>query len=147
MGAYEVTFSLFLRDDTPARVLDELHWHLGLSDQRPDTCVVGYDTPEMFPHEQTYLPGKEVAVLRRQFRYGQGETAHYAWGLHARLFWGDDQLAEVWWQLVGWLAAYADEDGYAGSFREELGEQPTLLLIRGGKPHVCGFGEQPKPLS
>ena len=71
---------------------------------------------------------------------------HHAWGLYTRQMWLDDQWTEGWWQVVQWLAPHADNDGYAGFFREENEEQPTLLLIRGGKPYVCESGKQPQLL-
>src|SRR6266487_575630 len=107
---YEVVFSLFLRDDIPSGVLDELRWHLGLSTQQPDACAIDYDWPQMRPDERSYLPGGEVAVLRRQYRYSQSGVQHHAWGLYARLFWLDDRWAEAWWQVAAWLAPYADGD-------------------------------------
>jgi hypothetical protein len=42
---------------------------------------------------------------------------------------------------VTWLAPSA-EDGYAGFYREERSEWPTLFLIRAGIPYICEFGEE-----
>lgn len=101
---YEVTFSCFLRDDTPSEVLDELRWHLGQSSLRPETCVVNYDWPVMLPGEPSYLAGGEVATLRRQYRFTQHGVERFSWGLHARLYWLNDRWSEVWWQIAAWLA-------------------------------------------
>jgi hypothetical protein len=133
---YEVVFSLFLRDDLPADVLNELRWHLGLSSERPTRPVIDYEGPQLRPAATSYLPGGETASLQRQYRHSANGTDHYAWGLHVRLFWLDDQWAEVWWQVAAWLAAWADEDGYAGFFREEAEATPTLLVVRGGEPEL-----------
>jgi hypothetical protein len=141
---YEVVFSMFLRDDTPAGVLDELRWHLGLSAQRPDSCVIAYDVPQMCPAGGNLLPGGEAARLRRQLRYSRAGAAHYAWGLYARLLWPDGQWAEIWQRVAVWLSAHAAQDGYAGFFREEHDERPTLLLVRGGEPYLCEHGGQPR---
>lgn len=143
---YEVTFSLFLRDDTPVEVLDELRWHLGQSSERPEICVVDYDGPVLLPAESSPLAGGEVATLQRQYRFTQNGAEHFSWGVHARLYWLDDHWAEVWWQVATWLAPYAD-DGYAGFFREENDEQPTLLLMRSGEPYFCKVGGEPQPFS
>jgi hypothetical protein len=144
---YEVVFSLFLRDDTPSVVLDELRWHLGLLTQRPEVCAIEDDWPQLRPNERTYLPGGEVALLQRQYRYSRAGVEHHAWGLYTRQFWLDDHWAAAWWRAAAWLAPHADGDGYAGFFREEGDERPTLLLIRGGEPYLCGFGEEPRAFS
>jgi hypothetical protein len=69
-GHYEVVFSLFLRAETPKAVLDELHWHLGLSSERPDSLVIGTCASELTPNRDSYLPGGCVAILKRQSRGG-----------------------------------------------------------------------------
>ena len=144
---YEVVFSLFLRDDTPSGVLDELRWQLGLSTQKPDACAIDYEWPQMRPNEPSYLPGGEVAMLRRQYRYSRSGVEHHAWGLYVREFWLDDHWVAAWLRVAAWLAPYADGDGYAGFFREEQDEQPSLLFVRGGQPYVCGFGQKPQAFS
>lgn len=148
---YEVVFSLFLRVDTPDEVLAELRWHLGLCTQRPGLWALGYETPVLAPGESSRLAGGESAALSLQYRSGvagspQTSTEEHAWGLHARLFWLDDQWAEVWWQVVTWLSPYAC-DGYAGFYREQDEEQPTSLLIRDGVSYLCEFGGQPRAFS
>jgi hypothetical protein len=144
---YEMVFSLFLRDDTPGDVLDELRWHLGLSEQRPTISALHTDYPLMRPGD-SYLPGGDVTVLQRQYRYDEMPgVKHYAWGLYARLFWLDDHWAQASWQIANWLAPYVEEDGYAGFFREETDERPTLLVIHGGEAHLRNFAGHPEPLS
>lgn len=143
---YEVVFSMFLRDRTPAGVLDELRWHLGLSPQRPDSCVIGCEEPAMCPAGSNVLPGGEAARLRRQHRYSRAGAAHYAWGLYARLLWPGSRWDEIWGPVAVWLSAYAEDDGYAGFFREQRDEWPTLLLVRGGEPYLCENGGQPRSL-
>src|SRR5690242_4942006 len=121
-GHFEIVFSVFLRDDTPAAVLDELRWQLGLARERPGQLVIDYDEPQLRPAASSYLPGGETANLERQYRYTAPTGEHYAWGLHVRLFWLDDTWAEVWLQVAEWLAPWAEDDGYAGFFREEADE-------------------------
>jgi len=143
---YEVVFSLFLRDDTPSEVLDELRWHVGVSDQQPATSAIDTDYPLMRPGESR-LPGGDVAILQRQYRYDDAHgVEHHAWGLYVRLFMLDDDLGQTA-DIATWLAPYADEDGYIGSFREVADEQPTLLLIRDGELHLAKLREQPRSLS
>jgi hypothetical protein len=144
---YEVVFSMFLRDSAPAEVLDELRWHLGLAAQRPDSCVISHEEPQMCPAGSNVLPGGEAARLRRQQRYRRAGAPHYAWGLYARLLWPGDQWAGLWGRVALWLSAHAEDDGYAGFFREEHDERPTLLLIRGGRPYLCEPGGQPHAFS
>jgi hypothetical protein len=143
---YEVVFSLFLRDDTPSDLLDELRWHMGLSEERSTTPATDMDYPLMRPGD-SYLPGGDLAVLQRQYRYDDASgVKHYAWGVYARMFVLDDAMGEVW-QIATWLAPHAEDDGYAGFFREETDERPRLLAIRGGELYSYELGEQPQPLS
>ena len=127
---YEVIYSLFLKDDTPDHILAELRWHLGLSPEKPSNLIIDYETPQLAVQTESYLPGDEIAVLKHQNR-----TSHSrAWGLHCRAFWKDDGWAELWWQFAELLAAWADNDGYIGSWREaDHDETPTALVSRGGK--------------
>ncbi|MDT7782948.1 MAG: hypothetical protein QOF58_1367 [Pseudonocardiales bacterium] len=133
---YEVVFSTFLRDDTPPAVLDELRYHLGVTEQRPHNLVIDYDFPVLRPDTDSYLPGGDHVALRRQLRGHHANGEHHAWGLHARLYWLDDQWAEIWWQVVSLLAPHVEDDGYAGHFREEYDERATSLIILGGAPHL-----------
>jgi hypothetical protein len=142
--SYEVVFSLFLRDDTPGEVLAELRWHLGLAADRPGPWALGYETPVLRPGESSRLAGGESAALSRQYRTDAAGAGRPAWGLHVRVFWPDDQWAELWWQVAAWLSRYAASDGYAGFYREADGAEPTLLLVRGGLPYLCEFGGQPR---
>ncbi|GIH13079.1 hypothetical protein [Rugosimonospora africana] len=86
-GHFEVVFSVFLRDDTPAEVLAELRWHLGLSPERSPRLTIDDDEPLLSPGTPSYLPGGETATLNRQYRYTSSGGDHYAWGLHARVYW------------------------------------------------------------
>ncbi|WP_394615259.1 hypothetical protein JNUCC0626_36465 [Lentzea sp. JNUCC 0626] len=130
---FEVVYSFFLRDDTPPETLDELRYHLGLSEIRPPNLVVDYDHPVLEPVAESYLPGGEHVALRRQSRGRNRDGEIYAWGLYARLYWVDDQWAEVWWQVAQWLAPYAADDGYGGFYREEQDERPTPFMVSNGE--------------
>ncbi len=136
---FEIVFSVFLRDDTPADVLAELQWHLGLSTEQPEHLAIDYGEPLLRPSAPSYLPGGESVKLERQHRYTSPSGEHYAWGLYARLFWLDDQWADVWWQVAEWLAPWVEDEGYAGSYREEYEDTPVILLIRNGEAHLREF--------
>jgi hypothetical protein len=133
---YEVVFATFLRDDTPPEVLDELRYHLGFTEDRPQHLAIDYDFPVLQPDEDSYLPGGDHVALRRQYRGRDDKGEHHAWGLHVRLYWLDDQWAEIWWQVVMWLAPHVEDDGYAGHFREQYDEGLTSLIILAGEPHL-----------
>ncbi|MEU2614728.1 hypothetical protein ABZ570_24560 [Micromonospora sp. NPDC007271] len=63
---YEVVLTCFLADETPPEVLDALRWHLGLRDERPATLDPGeHPYPLLEPDPGSYLPGGDVASLRR----------------------------------------------------------------------------------
>lgn len=94
------------------------------------------------PHRDTYLPGNEHATLTRQIRYGHD---HYAWGLYIRQLWLDDHWDHLWYTLAELLTRYADDDGYAGFYRNEHEPFPTLLLIERGKMTFSDLAKQPKP--
>jgi len=145
---YEVVFSLFLRDDTPVEVLDELRWHLGVTDEPPAVrALPDVDWPALRPQEETgWLPGADVAELRRQYRTTRLGVDNYAWALHARCCWYDDERDHVWWDMAAWLAPYAAEEGYAGFYREESEDVPTVLLVRGGRAHEWRPGQEPKAI-
>jgi hypothetical protein len=49
--------------------------------------------------------------------------------------------------IAVWLAGYAEDDGYAGFFREEFEEEPTLLRFGHGNAYLHEFGKQPLPLT
>lgn len=133
---FEIVFSVFLRDDIPADMLAELRWHLGLSTGQPEQLAIDYGEPTLRPNTPSYLPGGESVQLERQHRGTSPSGEHYAWGLYARLFWLDDQWADVWWQVAEWLAPWAEDEGYAGFYREEFEDTPAILLIRNGEVHL-----------
>ena len=117
---YEVVFSMFLRDDTPQEILDELRWRLGESSERPAACALSFRDRLLIPGADysdifLFLPGTEVtSPLRLQDRgtvirwvAGQEQREQrYAWGLHVRLVWRDDQWADVWLRIAIWLSPY-----------------------------------------
>jgi hypothetical protein len=126
---YEVVFSCFLVDDTPAEVLDELRWHLGLPDG-PLTTRDGEDAcPLLRPDPDSYLPGGEVAFLRRQMRGTRRGHDIHAWGLFTRNGWHDDAIGEMA-IILDLIAPNVVEDGYGGYFREEYDAEPRAFVFR-----------------
>ncbi|MEV6242858.1 hypothetical protein [Lentzea sp. NPDC051838] len=75
-------------------------------------------------------------ALRRQYRGHNLQGEHFTWGLHARLYWLDDEWAEIYGQVVMLLAPHVEENGYAGHFREQLDHRLTTLLIVDGEPQL-----------
>jgi hypothetical protein len=53
------------------------------------------------------------------------------------VYWLDDDRAELAWQFGELLAAWADNDGYMGFWREaDFDETVTVLIARDGKLHI-----------
>ncbi|GAA1096722.1 hypothetical protein [Nocardiopsis composta] len=138
---YEVVVACFLREDTPPEVLDAVRWHIGLAEERPDGLDPGeHPVPAFLLDPESRLPGGDVAELRRQYRWTAPDGADvYAWGLHARGRWLDDDLGNL--AVLLDLLAPCAEDGHAGSFREEHDLLPTVLAFRDGAHFVAGRAE------
>ncbi|SCL48220.1 hypothetical protein [Micromonospora chersina] len=129
---YEVVFSCFLDDETPPDVLDVLRWHLGMRDERPAT-LDAEDHPYrlLAPDPDSYLPGGDVASLRRQ-RVGFTATGErFQWGLHSRNYWLDDDLGELV-SILDLIAPHVVEDGYGGHLREEYDTDLVVFEFRDG---------------
>lgn len=131
---YEVVFSCFLDDETPPDILDALRWHLGLRDEPPAT--LGLDAKDdpyrlLSPDPDSYLPGGDVASLRRQ-RVGFTAAGDvFQWGLHSRNHWLDDDLGELV-TILDLVAPHVVEDGYGGHFREVYDTDLTVFEFRDG---------------
>ncbi len=127
---YEVVFTCFLRDDTPASVLAALRWHLGKARERP-TELDGetHAYPLLEPDADSRLPGGDFASLTRQARFvtGEGEE-HHAWGLFTRNYWLDDDMEELV-TVLDLLAPHVEDPGYGGYFREEDEAEPTAFTF------------------
>ncbi|OKJ68560.1 hypothetical protein [Streptomyces sp. CB02460] len=120
---YEVVFTCFLREDTPAPVLDALRWHLGLTEEPPP----GYGEEEhayplLSPDPHTRLPGGDFASLRLQDK---------GWGLYSRNYWLDDDMGELV-TVLDLLAPHVASPGPGGFFREEDETRPTVFTFRDG---------------
>lgn len=134
---YEVVFTVFLRDDTPEDVLDALRWHLGLRAEMPDAVKAAAETdpyiyPLLEPDPDSYLPGGDVASLKRQLRgTSMDGTDSYSWGLFSRNYWLDDDIGRVD-TILDLLAPYAGEQGYSGFYRDEDTTELTLFVLHDG---------------
>jgi hypothetical protein len=50
---FEVVYSTFLRDDTPSAVLDDLRWHMDLTDEKPSVSAIYQDHRVLDPSRDT----------------------------------------------------------------------------------------------
>jgi hypothetical protein len=139
---YEIVFALDLRDGTPADVLDELRWHLGLPGDLPASTRLPVAYRLLRPSGQTHLPGGESVRLDRYLKF----YGHFAIGLFARLFWLDDIWAESWFDVVEFLSPHVESEGYAGFYREEFDLIPHLLIYRKGMPYLLEPNGVPQPI-
>jgi hypothetical protein len=127
---YEVVVSCFLDAATPEAVLDEVRWHLGLLDERPehlDEDEVPYPALEPSDDPDGHLPGGEFGSLQFQAR---GDDVH-EWGLYVRLHVPEGALDEVF-DVVDAIAPHVAHDGYGGHVRAE-DDEDDLSVISFGK--------------
>ncbi|WP_405896287.1 hypothetical protein OG242_00955 [Streptomyces sp. NBC_00727] len=120
---YEVVFTCFLREDTPAPVLDALRWHLGMTEVPPrGHGEEEYAYPLLSPDPHSRLPGGDFASLRLQDE---------GWGLYSRNYWLDDDMGELV-TVLDLLAPHIASPGFGGYFREEYESRPALFTFRDG---------------
>lgn len=131
---YEIVISCFLRADTPERVLSELRWHLGLTEQRP--AHLSEETapyPLLYPDPDGRLPGGDVAQLRLHRSITTADGRH-EWGLYVRTCYLDDAMGDVSIAL-DLVAPYVSgiNGSYGGSIREVLNDDmPSIITFVGG---------------
>ena len=89
---YEWTLSLRLRPDVPASFLDELRFHLGLAEQRPEDPELEIDWPCLVTEPDDALPGGSVRSLTAQRPYPDRSGS---FGLFVRTFVLDDAMYEL----------------------------------------------------
>lgn len=115
---YEVVFSCFLSDDTPASVLRALRWHMGVEDERPeDLDAEDHPYPSLLPGSSP-LPGGDTLSLRRTVQEFTESGEGYAWELFARLYWVDDLTLHLD-ALLKLIAPHVVYQGYGGHIRDE----------------------------
>ncbi|WP_351235094.1 hypothetical protein [Streptomyces sp. NPDC002133] len=132
---YEVVFSCFLRDDTPASVMTALRWHLGMDAEYPEDLddEDGQLYPLLAPdnYNNSRLPGGDVASLRRTVQEFTSSGERHEWELFARKDWVDDSMLYLR-DLLDLLAPHVASPGYGGHFRDIDGTALTVFTFRDG---------------
>jgi hypothetical protein len=142
---YEWMLSLRLRPDVPDAFVDELRFHLGLSDTTPPKPTLDYDYPVLSADaDQDELPGGQIARLVRQ-QHGNWPEA---WGVLVRRFVLDDEMYQLVQDVPQWLARWSLTEGWIGFAREELNLDPWLNFYAArGHGYAASPGERPQALS
>ncbi|MGW4675689.1 hypothetical protein [Streptomyces sp. NPDC004324] len=117
---YELVFSTFLHDDTPASVLAALRWHMGMDDDNVKNPE-GLD-PDDHPYPlllpgQSRLPGGDIASLHRSVVEFTSSGTRYEWELFVRIYWVDDLTLHLD-ALLALIAPHVAERGYGGYIRD-----------------------------
>jgi hypothetical protein len=109
---YEIVFSCFLSNDTPASVVAALRWHMGMDDEFPDDLDPGdHPYPSLLPGSSR-LPGGDTVSLRRT-----EPKECYEWELFARIYWVDDLTLHLD-ALLELIAPHVAQQGYGGHIRD-----------------------------
>lgn len=142
---YEWTLSLRLRPDVPEAFLEELRYHLGLSDLVPPEPTLDCDGPALAcAGDSEELPGGPVARMARQQPYLNRPAA---WGVFARTFVLDDAMYDLVQTVPPWLAAWSLTEGWIGFAREELDLNPWLnFYAMQGHAYAAPPGGEPQAL-
>lgn len=142
---FEWLLTLRLRPDVPEAFVDELRFHLGLSDTAPPIPTLEHDYPVLSAgSDRDELPGGLITRLVRQ-RHGNGPEA---WGLLVRTFVLDDAMYHLIQDVPSWLARWSLTEGWIGFAREELSLEPWAnFYAAGGHAYAPAPGERPQPLS
>ena len=138
---YELVLSLWLRPDTPAEYVDELRYHLGMTDESPGALELA---DRVFAGGgDDYLTGGIIATLKLAQPFANRPAA---WGLHVRTFVLDDSMYELLTVVPPWLARWSATQGWIGFAREEMSLDIWLNFdAANGHAYLAGPGEQPVP--
>ncbi|MFD3437551.1 hypothetical protein ACFWU3_08600 [Streptomyces sp. NPDC058685] len=129
---YEVVFSCFLRDDTPASVMNDLRWHLGMDAEDPEDLDDGQLRPLLAPgNDNSRIPGGDIVSLRRTVQGFTQSGERYEWELFARNDWIDDSMLYLR-DLLDLLAPHIAHPGYGGHFRDCYDTAVTVFDFRDG---------------
>ena len=141
---YEWILSIRLRLDTPESFLDELRFHLGMTDQCPAEPSLECDWPCLLPDQDAALPGGAIRSLVHQQPYLDHPGPL---GLYVRTFLLDDGLYELIQTVPAWLAPWSLTQGWIGHAREEFDLYPWLYFyVQDGHAYAAEPGRSPKPL-
>ncbi|MET9874057.1 hypothetical protein ABZZ36_05395 [Actinacidiphila glaucinigra] len=135
---YEVVFSCFLRDDTPAPVLAALRWHLGMDREDPaDLDPDAHPYPLLVPNNNSCLPGGDLVSLRRTVQRFTVSGEEYEWELFSRSYWVDDFTVYLD-SLLKLLAPHVARPGYGGFIRHEYDTEADVFTFRDGSYEPIG---------
>jgi hypothetical protein len=115
---HPTAISLRLRPDTPDAFVEELRYHLGLSEQAPATSTLDWQAPALTADGcEDLLAGGPTATPIRQL-------------------------------VPPWLARWSLTDGWIGFAREELDLNPWLNFYAArGHAYAAPPGQEPPPLT
>ena len=140
---YEWTLSLRMHPDVPEAFVEELRYHLGLTDHAPADPTLDYPEPALATGGSDELAGGAVARLVRQ-QHGSWPAT---WGLFARTFVLDDTMYDLIQFFPQWLAPWSLTQGWVGFAREELDLDPWLnFYIANGHAYAATPGQPPQAL-
>jgi hypothetical protein len=128
---YEVVFSCFLRDDTPARVLAALRWHMGMDDEGPDDLDPDDHPYPLLLSGQGRLPGGDIVSLRRTVQEFTASGKRHEWELFVRIYWVDD-LTLYLDALLELIAPHVARAGYGGYIRDEFDTEVKTFKFHDG---------------
>lgn len=136
---YEWTLSLRLRPGTPAAFLDEVRFHLGLTDRRPEHTELAADWPCLAANPaDDRLPGGGAGALIEQRPYLNRPAC---FGLYVRLYTVDDAMYDLMRTVPRWLAPHSLTQGWIGFAREELALDLWLhFYVQDGHAYVAEPG-------
>jgi hypothetical protein len=138
---YEWILSLRLRPDTPERFVEELRYHLGLSDLAPEVPTLDVDGAAL----AAYGDGDELAggPITRLVQQQNG-----TWAVFVRIFVLDDAMYDLVQVVPQWLARWSLTQGWIGFAREELNLHPWLTFYVADRfAYAAPPGKQPEPFT
>lgn len=118
---YEWILSLRLKPETPDSFLAELRYHLGLSDEKPETPELDCDYPCLVPDDSLAGGGFRSLVLQTPYL-----DRPSGWGLFLRTEVLDDGMYELVQIVPPWLARWSLTQGFIGWARERLSLHPWM---------------------
>lgn len=141
---YEWLLSLNLRPDAPDTFVEELRYHLGLSDSLPGPPTLDFAGQALAPYDGSdELAGGGITRLVRRQRGNSPET----WGVFVRLLVLDDAMYELVQVVPQWLAQWSLTQGWVGMAREELDLNLWLnFYTADGYAYASSLDERPEPL-
>jgi hypothetical protein len=122
---YGVYLGCDLAVDGDSALIDEVRWHLGITDTRPDRLTfLGVGDPPSGPVASLADATPVAAVRPHPEPHSPGEPAGRRWALHWRAEFPADALAAVT-ALVSWLAGHCATQGWIGFIDDGLADRPV----------------------